>query len=116
MMLRIEQITANPFQKQRLQLPNGEIVTMVMNFKPLQLGWFITELTYLDFVIHGLRIVNTPNMLFQWRNEIPFGLGCFSTANREPTFQEDFSSKASILYILTADEVVAYGDLLSGQV
>lgn len=111
-MLLIQQITSNPLQKQTLVLPDGTTLIMTMYFRPMQLGWFINNLTYGTFALNGLRITNNPNMLNQWRNLIPFGLGCFSTANREPSLQEDFSSGASKLYILTAAECTEYAEFL----
>lgn len=82
----------------------------------MQLGWFITSLAYLSFELKGLRISNSPNMLYQFRNRIPFGLACFSMDKREPSLQSDFVSGASKLYVLTEAEVDAYTEYLSGQV
>lgn len=113
-MFLIQQITNDPLQKQTLILPDGTQLTLTIYFVPLQLGWFITNLTYQSFVIQGLRITNSPNMLLQFQHQIPFGLACFSTQNREPSQQQDFSSGASQLYILSAAEVAQYQELLNG--
>lgn len=112
-MLRIQQITRAPLQRQTLVLPNGSNLVLTLYFRPLQLGWFINELTYGNFVLRGVRITNSPNILNQFKNIIPFGLGCFSTANREPSLQEDFASGTSKLYILTQTEVNEYSEFLS---
>ncbi len=112
-MLKITKITNDAFQKQTLILPDGTSIQLTIKFVPMQLGWFITELTYGTFTLTGLRISNNPNMLRQWRNSLPFGLACFSNAEREPSQQQDFSSQASILYILTAAEVAQYEEFLS---
>lgn len=111
-MLQIPKITSNPYQKQNLVLPDGSVVTIIMYFRPMQYGWFLNQLTRNDFTINGLRITNSPNMLHQFINQIPFGIGCFSSANREPSLQEDFSSGASKLYILSQAECVAYQEFL----
>lgn len=113
-MLLVQQITSNPLQKQTLVLQNGIAVTLELYFRPLQQGWFINTLQYGTFILHGLRITNSPNMLYQWRHLIPFGLGCFSAGNREPSLQEDFSSGASKLYVLTEAEVEEYTEFLEG--
>ncbi len=113
-MLTIQNITTNSRQKQTFTLTDGTQVKMSFYFCPLQFGWFIPNLTYGDFILNGLRISNSPNMLHQFRNQIPFGLACFSTNSREPSQQQDFSSGASVLYILTADEVAEYARLLAG--
>ncbi len=108
----IQQITDSPLQKQRFTLVNGTSFDMTIYFIPLQQGWFITSLVYNDFIINGLRITNSVNMLNQFLNLIPFGLACISTANREPSLQEDFSSGASKLYVLTHEECVQYAEYL----
>ncbi len=112
-MLLIQHVTSNPFQKQTLVLDDGTAFSLTLYFVPMQFGWFITELIYGDFEIHGMRVTNSPNMLNQYRNQIPFGLGCFSTNNREPSQQKDFSSGASKLYVLTSAEVAEYTEFLS---
>lgn len=108
----IQQITDNPLQKQRFTLENGTSFTMTIYFVPLQQGWFITNLTYQTFVLNGLRITNSVNMLNQFINLIPFGIACVSVANREPSLQEDFSSTNSKLYVLNHAECVEYAEYL----
>lgn len=112
-MLLINQITANALQRQTLVIATGEQFTMTMYFRPQQQGWFINELVFNGFVLRGMRITNSPNMLNQWRNVLPFGLGCFSAGNREPSQQQDFSSGASKLYVLTQAEVKQYAEFLA---
>lgn len=112
-MLLISQVTSDPLQVRTLTLPDGTQLGLTIYFIQNQLGWFITSLTYGSFTLQGIRITNSPNILHQWRNIIPFGLGCFSQSNREPTQQQDFSSGASTLYILTQAECEEYAELLA---
>lgn len=112
-MYKIQNLTSNAKQKQTLILPDGGKIFMSIEYVPLQLGWYIVELTYNDFTLKGHRICNSPNMLYQFRNQIPFGLACFSKAKREPTLKEDFLSDACEMFILTSDEVQEYTDYLS---
>lgn len=113
-MYSIQQITTDPRQKMTLVLPDGSSIQLMLYFVPMQYGWFIPELIYNGFTLKGLRITNSPNMLHQFRNQIPFGLACFSDADREPSQQQDFISGASKLYILTQAEVQEYTEFLSG--
>lgn len=117
-MFLIQQITNAPRQKQTLILPDGTSLNMEIYFIPMQFGWFITSLVYGNFTIQGLRITVSPNMLYQFRNQIPFGLACYANlaAKREPTQQQDFSSGAFSLYILNQTEVDQYAEVLSGVV
>lgn len=107
-MFLIQNITSAPLQTQTLVLPDSTTVSIEIYFRPMQFGWFLNNITYGDFILNGLRITNNPNMLLQYQNQIPFGIACYSTANREPMLQEDFLSGASQLYILSEAEVKEY--------
>jgi hypothetical protein len=109
----IQQITDDALQQQTLILPDGSQLALTIYFVPMQYSWVITNLTYGSFVLNGLKITNSPNMLNQFRNQIPFGLACYSASNREPSQQQDFSSGASNLYILTQAECTQYAELLA---
>lgn len=114
-MYQIQNLTIDPKQKQTLVLPDGTQITITIEYVPSQLGWFLRTITYGDFVLNGIRICNNPDLLYQWRNLIPFGLACSSLdVRREPSLQEDFVSGASSLFILSADDVLAYTRYLSG--
>lgn len=112
-MLLIQNVTSSPYQKQTLVLEDGSFLTLTLRFAPLQQCWFFDDITWQDFTVKGMRCSNMPNILRQWKNFLPFGLGCFSKANREPSLQEDFSSGASKLYILTEAEVLEYEAFLN---
>lgn len=112
----IQQITNDPRQKQTLILPDGSSMDFVIEYKPQQLGWFIVNLTYKLFSVGNIRIVTSPNILHQFKNQIPFGIACFVTENQEPTTLQDFATGRATLFMLTADEVLFYSEVLSGQV
>ena len=115
-MFEVRQITSDSKQSRRLVLPDGTFIDFTMTFVPMQFGWFITTMTYNGFTINGLRIVVSPNMLYQYKNKLPFGLSCFSKESREPSLLQDFSSGNAKLYVLTQSEVQQYSDVLSGKV
>lgn len=113
-MLRINRVSNAALQQQTLILDDGTSFSITMYYRPIQQGWFINELVYGDFILRGVRIVNSPNMLNQWRNKLPFGLACFTQGNREPSLQQDFSSEAAKLYVLTQAEVAEFAEYLTG--
>lgn len=108
----IQNISANARQSMNIVLDDGTSFFMLLYFRPMQKGWFIEQLTYGDVTIRNLRIVVSPNFLYQWRNVLPFGLACFSTASREPSLIQDFSSGDAKLYILSAAEMAAFTEYL----
>lgn len=113
-MLEILNLTDAPLQQQTVVLPDGSNLFLTLYYRPQQYGWFINTLQRGDFTLNGLRITNNPNLLRQWKNRLPFGLACFTQANREPTEKQDFLSGQSKLYILTEEEVIAYERYLAG--
>ena len=96
-MFIIQQITDDPLQQMTLVLQDGSSFTMTLYYISQQEVWFITNLTYNSFTLNGLRITTSPNMLNQFRNQIPFGLACYTVNNREPTQLEDFASANSTI-------------------
>lgn len=112
-MFIVDSITSDAKQKQSLVLPNGTTFEIEMEYKPLQRGWFFTSLTYGDFVLTGMRICTSPNLLHQYKNKLPFGIAVTSLANGEPTQQEDFFSGNSVMYILTEDEAQEFANFLT---
>ena len=110
----LSNITGNPLQLETVSLPSGSNFTMTLYYVPMQIGWFITNLTYGSFTLNSIRITNNPNMLYQWQNILPFGLACFSSSQREPTQLQDFVSGASSLYILSQAECEAYAAYIKG--
>lgn len=104
-MLVVQAPTANTLQKQILILEDGTQITITIEFKPMQFGWFIRELIYEDFTLNGFRIFTSPNILYQFKNLIPFGLMCTTKDGQEPKLQQDFSSGYASLFVLTSSEV-----------
>lgn len=109
----INQITQDARQRQIVPLDDGTSFEISLYYIPMQLGWFIEEIIYGDFKLESMRVVNSPNMLFQFKNFLPFGLACISIDNREPSQKEDFSSGQSQLFVLTQIEMKEYEAYLS---
>lgn len=116
-MYLINGVTSAARQIQTLILPNDKKLVMELSYKPMQTGWFVS-LSYDGGVweVKNVRIVTSPNILNQFQNLIPFGLGCFVEGGQEPLLQQDFLSARAKLYILDRTEVELFGDVLSGQV
>lgn len=114
-MRQILQLTSDAQQLMTFDLDDGSSVSLSLYFSPMQLGWFIREISYNDFVLDGVRICNSPNFLHQYRNQIPFGIACISMGDREPSLQQDFSSTNSKLYVLTEADLQTVEDFFTGE-
>lgn len=115
-MFKIEQVTDYPLQTQTIVIPDGSSFQITIRFVSMQFGWFINRISYGTFELNGLRITNSPNMLYQFQNQIPFGLACFSQSSREPSLAQDFLTEYSELYVLDQADVELYQGILNGKV
>jgi len=115
-MLRLNEITDEAKQKRTVILPSGETFILQIDYLPQQYGWIIRELIYEEVTIRNLRIVNSLNLLHQFRNLLPFGIACISDDDIEPYHAENFLLEASKLYVLTEEEVEQYGSFLRGEI
>lgn len=114
-MFLVKEITNEGKQKHTLLLKDGSQVALTLEYKPQQLGWFITNLVRNDLILNNIRIVTSPNLLHQFLNQTDFGIACFTTDNEEPTLLEDFQSGRAKMYILSKEEVAEYERILDGQ-
>lgn len=105
-----------------VQLPDGSKLVIGLLYRQSQLGWFFTTLNWNSgaWIENGRRVVTHLNMLRQYKNQIPFGLACFTVNNREPTQIQDFTAPskgvapASGLFLLTASEVLEVEAVIRG--
>lgn len=114
-MREIGNISTDGFQKQSIPTEQGPLINLEIYFIPLQLMWVISKLEFDGFTVQNIRICNSPNLLHQFSNVLPFGIACQSKEKREPTFLEDFSEGSSRLFLLDESEVAAVGKSLSGN-
>ncbi len=110
-MRQITSLTDDASQILTLVLEDGTRVNMTIQYVPNQEGWFYS-LTYGAFIVNNRRLVNSPNMLRQFRNIIPFGLACTVLDGYEPVYQNDFTSARVSLYTLTTQDVLDVEDLI----
>lgn len=103
-MFILNNLTDNALQQLVLTGIPGVQVNMQLRFMPRVQRWF-ADFTYLDTVINGVALAASPNILRQWKNNIPFGIGCVRSDGLDPYTITDFSSGASSIYLLDSDEV-----------
>lgn len=115
-MYLVQNISENARQRQTLILQDGSQVTIEIQFREMQYGWFINELTYGTFTLKGVRITTNPDIIYQFRNQLPFGLACFTKDGNDPTQIQDFASEYAQLFVLSQEEVATLAELYSGQI
>jgi hypothetical protein len=102
-MNRIEGITDKPKQQMTISLDDGTPVSLLIEYRPNQLGWFY-DLSVGGFVLNGQRLVTSPDLLRKFRNILPFTLAVLTTNNVEPMNQQDFADGTAKLYLLEGED------------
>ena len=92
---------------------NGDVIEMTLYFQSRTGSWKI-DVSCDDFIVKGLRVSHVPNILSQYKNIIPFGIGVVITDGGEPFLINDFSTGRVELAILSPDEVNSIEDLYAG--
>ncbi len=65
-MTTITGITSQPKQHFAFALEDGSQVSAYIEYRPQQLGWFANFSWGDNWVVNGLRLVSTPNLLHHW--------------------------------------------------
>lgn len=111
-----------PQQKINITLYDNSILTLELEYKQNQNGWFF-NLKNNDFILNGKKLVVSLNLLNQFRNTLNFGLQCLSSDGLEPFLLTDFidngialsnnaqENRRIILYILEKSEVIELGNI-----
>lgn len=109
---KITSLTAD--YKQKLSIPveeTGNDVILEFKFSEAQGKWFF-KITYEDVERGWYVLTNSPNIIRENKNTLPFGLLCYVNDGLEPLFLDDFDTGRVSLYLLTSEEV----DYIEGNV
>jgi hypothetical protein len=101
--------TSQPKQTMTFVLDDGSAVSMTMVYRTQQLGWFV-DIAWQSWIVTGLRLTASPNLLQKWENLIPFGLAILTQGNVEPLNLTDFADGIATVYLLNAADVVAVNE------
>lgn len=89
----------------RIGLEDGGTIQLTLNFRSNQRCWFYSILGSSGFTVNNRRLVNSPNMLRQFRRNINFGLSCVVSDGGEPWFLDDFINGRVKIYELSLADV-----------
>jgi hypothetical protein len=99
-------ITSEPKQQTSFVLEDGTRVSMFLQYRPQQEGWFV-DLSRGSWTVNGLRLTASPNLLVKWQKLVPFGLAIITANNVEPLNVADFATGVATMYLLNQDDVAA---------
>lgn len=96
--------TDSPSQTTTVTLQDGGSFVLDLYYRPQQMGWFF-DLYYNTFELLGQRLVYSPNMLRQFRGQIPFGLAVLAKDENDPLKQEDFANGNAVFVLLDEADI-----------
>lgn len=104
--------TSDASQTLQVVIEDGSRFSLTLTFRPQQNGWFF-DLNWPgsgatpEFVLNGLRLVVSPNMLRQYRDVIPFGLGSFTFDASDPASISALFDGTTDIVLLSAADLAA---------
>lgn len=111
-MNQITSLTTDPKQQFNAVISGYNTAQIYIEYKPQQFGWFM-NLVWGNFSVNNLRLAVGPNILRQFKNQIPFGIAISGVGNIDPLNQTDWVSNNGF-FILTSDDVAAVETVVYG--
>lgn len=103
-MKRLNRLNDNARQQYTLVGDDGITPTLNLVYMPRVSMWSFS-ITYGDFQLNQAMLTASPNVLRNYRYNIPFGLAVTSTDGLDPFYLDDFTSGRINIYMLSAQEV-----------
>lgn len=102
-MIILNSLTNYPAQKFKVVGENKEQISIVLRYMPSVQQWKM-DISSGDFKAYGVVLVNSPNILRQWKNILSFGLAVSSIDGADPIYLDDFSKGRIVLSVLNTIE------------
>lgn len=103
-MLYINQITNDPSQRLTLTGIPGIQIGLVLQYYPRSQRWE-ASVTLGNTTINNIAIVNSLNILRQFKNTLNFGICCIRADGQDPYDVNDFANNTANLYLLNSDDL-----------
>jgi hypothetical protein len=103
-MLYINKITNDASQQLILTGIPGIQITTTLQFMPRIQQWILGVYDGTNS-IQGISVVNSLNMLRQWKNVLIYGISCVSTDGLDPYQISDFANQRCSLFLLNSTDV-----------
>lgn len=97
-----------------VNLPDGTLVTVNLAYLAGTQRWMM-NLTYKDVVINGIGVCVHPNLLRQFREQIPFGFSCTATNGIDPIASDDFTNLRCAFFLLSESDIAEIEKVVFGK-
>lgn len=113
-MKEIVELNSDAKQEHVLLGENGEEITISLEYKDNQIGWFLS-LEYLDITINSIRLTSSADILYKWKNLFPFGISVTSIDKGDPYNLNDFTSGRIRFFLLTEEDKESFYEQFYGE-
>lgn len=103
-MQQITGFTEDSKQNLLFYLESDKIIEFYFEYRDNVNSWFYT-IKYNNFIVRNRKLVNSPNIIRQYKNILPFGIAVISNDKLEPLFQNDLIRERIQIFILDQNEV-----------
>lgn len=103
-MQQITNLSDEADQLTKVVLADGSVAIFEFIYLPTIERWSF-NVSHPDITVNCMILCAGANVLRDFRNIIPFGLGCYSTDGADPFYIEDFKSGRITLFVLDESEV-----------
>ena len=112
-MIELTNLTNEAKQSMILVGTNNEQIPFDLTYFPTQQLWSF-NISYLDFEAKGITLVCAPNILYKFKNLLPFGIGVISTDGGDPYYIDDFIVKRIRIFLLDETDLENLNPLHEG--
>lgn len=111
-MRQITDLTTDAKQQFDIVIDGYDVATVYLEWKPNQTGWFMNVI-WNTFSLYNLRVTTGQNILRQFKDIIPFGIGIGGVGSVDPV-TEDAWINYNQFYILDETDKQAVEDDING--
>jgi hypothetical protein len=111
-MLIIDRLNDSAYQRLRMRsVDTGLPIDFAFNYNPTQQTW-VMALQYENIRVKGLAVVNSINLLLQYKNLIPFGLYVNTDDGFDPYYIDDFVNGRVTIALLDSIEINSVDEII----
>lgn len=99
----IDRLNSDPYQVLTMRV-DGDVVQLAFSYLQTRNQW-IMAVQYKQIRIASVAVVNSLNLLLQFKNVLPFGIFVNTEDGFDPYFIDDFTNQRVTIGLLSSSEV-----------
>jgi hypothetical protein len=108
----ITALTDDPKQIFYAVIAGYDVAKITLEWKPNQYGWFMS-LIWGTFSVNNIRLCNYPNVLYQWKKVLPFGVAITGVNGQDPLVFNAWTTNNKF-YLIDATDISEQEAIFNG--